>query len=83
VEADAILGATDKAREDEAYNALPQAERLAIERAINELKLAYHSDDHLLIRNQIEKLNQATMTLAEAIMNAAVGKALKGTNINA
>jgi Fe-S protein assembly chaperone HscA len=83
VEADAILGATDKAREDEAYNALPQAERLAIEREINELKLAYHSDDHLLIRNQIEKLNQATMTLAEAIMNAAVGKALKGTNINA
>ena len=83
VEADAILGATDKAREDEAYNALPQAERLAIERAINELKLAYHSDDHLLIRNQIERLNQATMTLAEAIMNAAVGKALKGTNINA
>jgi molecular chaperone DnaK len=83
VEADAILGAVDKAKEDDAYHALPEAERSTIDRAINELRLAYHSDDHLLIRDQIEKLNQATMALAEAIMNEAVGKALKGTNINA
>jgi len=83
VEADAILGAVDKAKEDQAYDALPEAERSTIERSINELRLAYHSDDHLLIRDQIEKLNQATMALAEAIMNEAVGKALKGTNINA
>jgi molecular chaperone DnaK len=83
VEADAILGAVDKAKEDEAYHALPEAERSTIDRSINELRLAYHSDDHLLIRDQIEKLNQATMALAEAIMNEAVGKALKGTNINA
>jgi len=82
VEADAILGATEKAREDEAYQGLPEEERSAIERAMNQLRLAYHSDDHLLIRNQIEKLNQATMALAEAIMNEAVGKALKGTNVN-
>jgi Fe-S protein assembly chaperone HscA len=82
VEADAIIGATEKAKEDEAYHALPDAERTAIDRAINELQLAYHSDDHLLIRDQIEKLNQATMALAEAIMNEAVGKALKGTNVN-
>ncbi len=82
VEADAILGAVDKAKEDAAYEALGETERAAIDRSINELKLAYHSDDHLLIRDQIEKLNQATMALAEAIMNEAVGKALKGTNIN-
>jgi molecular chaperone DnaK len=83
VEADAILGAVDKAKEDEAYHALPDPERALIDRSINELRLSYHSDDHLLIRDQIEKLNQATMALAEAIMNEAVGKALKGTNINA
>jgi Fe-S protein assembly chaperone HscA len=83
VEADAILGAVDKAKEDEAYHALPETERAIIDRAINELRLSYHGDDHLLIRDQIEKLNQATMALAEAIMNEAVGKALKGTNINA
>jgi Fe-S protein assembly chaperone HscA len=83
VEADAIIGATEKAKEDEAYAALPEGERAAIDRAINELRLAYHSEDHLLIRDQIEKLNQATMALAEAIMNEAVGKALKGTSIDA
>jgi molecular chaperone DnaK len=83
VEADAIIGATEKAKEDDAYQALPEEDRAAIDRSINELRLAYHSDDHLLIRDQIEKLNQATMALAEAIMNEAVGKALKGTNINA
>jgi len=82
VEADAIIGATEKAKEDEAYAALPENERAAIDRSINELRLAYHSEDHLLIRDQIEKLNQATMALAEAIMNEAVSKALKGTNIN-
>src|SRR5665213_2400816 len=83
VEADAILGAVDKAKENDAYQALAEEERSAIDRSINELRLAYHGEDHLLIRDQIEKLNQATMALAEAIMNEAVGKALKGTNINA
>jgi len=83
VEADAIIGATEKAKEDEAYAALPEEDRAAIDRAINELRLAYHGEDHLLIRDQIEKLNQATMALAEAIMNEAVGKALKGTSIDA
>jgi len=83
VEADAIIGATEKAKEDDAYAALPEGERAAIDRSINELRLAYHGEDHLLIRDQIEKLNQATMALAEAIMNEAVGKALKGTSIDA
>jgi len=83
VEADAIIGATEKAKEDEAYAALPEEDRTAIDRSINELRLAYHSDDHLLIRDQIEKLNQATMALAEAIMNEAVGKAHKGTSVAA
>ena len=83
VEADAILGATEKAREDDAYQGLTEEDRAAIEQAMNELRLAYHSDDHLTIRDQIEKLNQATMSLAEAIMNEAVGKALKGTSIDA
>jgi Fe-S protein assembly chaperone HscA len=82
VEADAIIGATEKAKEDDAYRALAEEDRAAIDRSINKLRLAYHSDDHLLIRDQIEKLNQATMALAEAIMNEAVGKALKGTSID-
>ena len=51
--------------------------------AINELMVAYHSDDHLLIRDKIEQIDHATQRLAEIIMNNAVGKALEGTHIDA
>ena len=78
VEADAILGAAEKARKTTLTTRLPDEDRAAIDRAINELLLVYHSDDHLLIRDQIEQLNQATMALAETMMNTAVGKALEG-----
>ena len=43
--------------------------------------MVYHRDDHLLIREKIDQLNQATMTLAENMMNTAVRGALKGTKI--
>jgi molecular chaperone DnaK len=43
--------------------------------------MVYHSDDHHLVLAGIEKLNQATMKLAENMMNTAVGSALKGTKI--
>ena len=53
----------------------------AIEKAQNELLVVYHSDNHLLIRAKIDELNQATMKLAENMMNTAVRGALKGTKI--
>jgi molecular chaperone DnaK len=43
--------------------------------------MAYHHNDHLLIRVQIDLLNRATETLAENMMNTAVRGALKGTKI--
>ena len=43
--------------------------------------MVYHADDHHLISEHIEKLNQATMKLAENMMNTAVRGALKGTKI--
>ena len=48
----------------------------------NELLVVYHSDDHTLIRDHIEQLNEATMKLAENMMNTAVRGALKGTKID-
>jgi Fe-S protein assembly chaperone HscA len=81
VEADAVMGATQKAREEEAYALLSEADRSEIDKSINELLLAYHSDDHLLIRDKIDGVDRATQSLAEAIMNSAVGKALEGTKI--
>jgi molecular chaperone DnaK len=41
----------------------------------------YHGEDYLLIRSEIDALNQATMHLAEVMMNSAVRTALKGTKI--
>jgi len=82
VEADSILAATEKARQNDAYFELTDDERASIERGINELLVVYHGDDHLLIRSKIDQLNEATNTLAENMMNTAVRGALKGTNIN-
>ena len=81
VEADAILSATEKAKQSDAYTDLSDEERQQINAAVNQLLLVYHADDHLLIRAQIDNLNHATMTLAENMMNAAVRGALKGTKI--
>jgi molecular chaperone DnaK len=41
----------------------------------------YNSDDHTLIREHLDRLNEATMKLAENMMNTAVQGALKGTRI--
>jgi molecular chaperone DnaK len=73
VEADAVLGAVEKARRHDAYFELTDDERAAIDKAVNELLLVYHSSDHNLIREKIEQLDQATTTLAENMM--------KGTQI--
>ncbi len=81
VEADTILAAVEKARRHDAYFELSEEERAAIDRAVNELLLVYHADDHHLIAHKIEQLNQATMKLAENMMNTAVRGALKGTKI--
>jgi len=81
VEADTILAAVEKARRHDAYVELTDDERAAIEKAVNELLLVYHSDDHTLIAQKIEQLNQVTGKLAENMMNTAVRGALKGTKI--
>ena len=81
LEADAILHALEKAKQNDAWFALSDGERAEIAKAENQLLLAYHSDDHLLIRAQIDYLNQVTMKLAEMMMDTAVKAALKGTKI--
>ncbi len=81
VEADTMLAAVEKAKNNEAYFELAGEERAAIDAAVNRLLTVYHAEDYLLIREHIEKLNEATLTLAETMMNEAVGRALKGTKI--
>jgi molecular chaperone DnaK (HSP70) len=81
IEADNILAATGKARQEEVYAALSEPERDAIDQSVKGLLDVYNSGDHLLIREKIEALNNATQTLAEIRMNTAVRAALKGTKI--
>jgi len=81
VEADAILLAVDKAKQSNAFTELSPEERGNIEESINQLTVAYHGDDHLLIRAKIEELNSVTMRLAENMMNTAVSNALRGTKV--
>jgi Fe-S protein assembly chaperone HscA len=81
VDADAILAATEKAKQNDAWFELSDEERGEVNAAVNELLMAYHSDNHLLIRAHIDKLNHATQALAENMMNTAVRGALKGTKI--
>jgi len=81
VEADSILSAIEKAKGNDAWLDLSDEERQAVDLALNELHLVYHGDDHNLIRNRIEKLDNSTRKLAENMMNTAVRSALKGTKI--
>ncbi|MGH9592376.1 MAG: Hsp70 family protein, partial [Bryobacteraceae bacterium] len=81
VEADNILRAVEKAKQNPAFTQLMDEERAAIENAIRDLQAAYHSNDHHDINAKIEALNTATQKLAENMMNTAVSSALKGTKI--
>ncbi|MBM3787349.1 MAG: Fe-S protein assembly chaperone HscA [Acidobacteria bacterium] len=83
VEADRILNAVDKAKGDDAYMELSDEERANVDRCIAELILAYHGENHHLVHEKMDQLNEATMKLAELMMNTAVQGALKGTKIDA
>ena len=50
-----------------------EEERAAIDAAINELLVVQNSDDHNLIRDKIDGVDQATQKLAEAIINLSRG----------
>jgi molecular chaperone DnaK (HSP70) len=82
VEADAILAATEKAKANDAWMDLSETERAAVDRAVNHLLVAYNSDDHTLIREHIDRVNEATLKLAENMMNTAVRGVLKGSKID-
>jgi Fe-S protein assembly chaperone HscA len=81
VEADSILAAVKKARNDDAFRSLSTEVRAKIDWDVQVLLRVYNESDYLLIREKIEQLNQSTHALAENMMNTAVRGALKGTKI--
>jgi len=82
VEADNMLAATAKAQKNAAWDTLTAEERERVEAAKRDVLTVYHGKDHHVLTAALEDLNQATMTLAENMMNTAVRGALTGTKID-
>ena len=77
-EADTILTALAKGKRSPAWQDLKTEERRNIETLEKTLVAAKDGDDYHAIRGGIDALNQATMRLAELMMDTAVSTALKG-----
>jgi len=77
-EADTILAALDKARSSPAWAQLTKRERDDIAKLEHGLRAVMQHDDYQAIRTAIDALNEATMHLAELMMDSAVSTALKG-----
>ena len=77
-DAETILRATTGALAGEQAQELSAEELRRIETARAALQEAMGGDDHRLIRERLEELNQATHNLAELLMNTAVRAAVKG-----
>ncbi|HEV2340459.1 MAG TPA: molecular chaperone DnaK [Candidatus Acidoferrales bacterium] len=80
-EADTILRATEKSLAREQIAALSRGERAAIEKSVALLREALAGTDYKLVRKRTDELNQATMNLAEMIMNNAVQAAVGGKRV--
>ena len=80
-EAETILIALAKGRDNEAWNLLSGAEQFRVDELEQKVRNAVSGEDHHRIRRAIDELNQATMRLAELMMDAAVGSALHGKSM--
>jgi molecular chaperone DnaK len=80
-EAETILAALSKGRRSPAWEQLTSRERDDIGRLEATLQAVIPQDDYQAIRTAIDALNQATMHLAELMMDSAVTSALKGQNM--
>ncbi|HSA92452.1 MAG TPA: Fe-S protein assembly chaperone HscA [Terriglobales bacterium] len=81
LEADNLMLHLDKARENPAWQQLKEDERANIGRLEKELKKVKPGEDYRVIREAIERLNQATLRLAEMMMDSALAEALKGKSM--
>ena len=80
-EAETILTALLKGRHNPAWTMLSFSEQRKVDELESRLRLALGGTDYNPIRRWIDELNQATMHLAELMMDAAVGSALRGKNM--
>jgi molecular chaperone DnaK (HSP70) len=84
-EAEAILKATEKSLAQvvaERPDEMPEDERRVVEESMAALREAMAGNDYKLMRARVDELNQATMPLAERVMNRAVTSALAGKRLS-
>src|SRR5271169_619321 len=81
-EADTILMALAKGKKNPAWQELTSEERRNVEALEKALVAVKEHDDYHAIRSGIDALNQATMRLAELMMDTAVSTALKGKTMD-
>jgi len=80
-ETETVLKACKRSVGEEEWAGLSEEERKQINGAVERLKEAAGKEDHQAIRDAIEVLNESTMKLAELIMTAAIGKAIKNKRV--
>ena len=82
-EAQTILSAVEKGQKHEAWQQLTSDEIASIEQGESELKASVAGGDYKVIRQAIERLDQATRRFAELMMDSAVTGALGGKTMEA
>jgi len=80
-EAETMLTALEKGRNNPAWEQLSAQERADIDKMETALRAVMREDDYQAIRSAIDALNQGTMRLAELMMDSAVSSALKGKDM--
>ena len=81
-EAETILQATTKTLADPRAQELSSDERRAITETEASLRESMRGTDYKLIRQRVDELNQATMHLAEILMNSTLQTALQGKRLD-
>jgi len=81
-EAETILQATTKTLSDSRAQELSADERRAITETEKSLRQSMRGTDYKLIRQRVDELNQATMHLAEILMNSTLQTALQGKRLD-
>ena len=80
-EANTILAALEKGRQNPAWQELTSAERKQVGKLERALRAVMANEDYQAIRKAIDALNQGTTRLAELMMDTAVASVLKGKSM--
>jgi molecular chaperone DnaK len=81
-EANTILTALNKGRNNPGWQQLTSDERKRIDKLERGLRAVMSGEDYQAIRKAIDALNQGTMRLAEFMMDTAVASVLKGKSMD-